>query len=72
MYSELNDMIDKIEDKHITFLYDLKNIDNLIDNYDYTIQYSTLKDKVYYIRKQVEEDNRIKKQLELKIKNMIA
>ncbi len=56
----------------IVFLYDTKNIDNIIDNYDFYKEYPAMKDKIFYIKKYIEEAENYKRQIEKQIQSMIA
>ncbi len=72
IFHNINEIIDGIDGQHKTFLYDVKIIDNIVNQYDFYKEYPAMKDKVFYIKKYIEESENYKRQIEKQIQSMIA
>jgi hypothetical protein len=72
-FFKLNQLIDEIEEKHISFsYYDIKRLERIIDTYDWSIKHCSLQDQLYYIKQEIKKSEDMQRQLEQRIKSMIA
>jgi hypothetical protein len=72
-YLDLQRLVNEITGQQEIFLYDIEVAGNLVESLDYDIKrIGELRNKLHYIKLEIESNNRIQQEFERKIKSMIA